>query len=149
MHKNVISAVAYFAVWIIVLAFCLRDTCFSRIFSWLLRRRKAILIKSSLLCKCSNKFAPKYKFFASNNEAILTYRPLKNTFFTFYKRYSAIFKFLDCFWIRWTLSSSLIWYRLFRFVRDKAYSRIQPHFHLFEKIGCSFGGSRCCANQIS
>ena len=55
-----------------------------------------ILIKSSLLSESSNKFAPKYKFLTSNNEAILAYWPFKNTLFTFYKRDSATLKLLNC-----------------------------------------------------
>ena len=69
---------------------------FSRTFTLFLRRKETILTKSSLLCENSVKFAPKYKSLASNNEAILTYWPLKNTFFTFYKRDFATFKLLNC-----------------------------------------------------
>ena len=53
--------------------------------TWLGQRIQAILTKFSLLCESSNKFAPKWKALASNNEAIMTYWTLKNTFFTFHK----------------------------------------------------------------
>ena len=46
---------------------------FSRTFTLLLRRKETILTKSSLI------FAPENKSFASNNEAILTYKPFINT----------------------------------------------------------------------
>ena len=65
---------------------------FSCNFTLLLRRKEAILTTSMLQCKSSNKFAPKGKYLASNNEVILTHWPLKNIFFTFCKRGSAIFK---------------------------------------------------------
>ena len=69
---------------------------FSRTFTFLLRCKETILTKSSLLCERSVKFPPKCKFLALNNKAILTYSPLKNTFFTFYKRDYATFKHLNC-----------------------------------------------------
>ena len=76
------------------LVLCLGDIIYFRCtFTMLLQRKEAIL--SLLLCESLDKFAPKGKFLASNNEAILTYWPLKNTFFTFYKRDSAIFKLLN------------------------------------------------------
>ena len=71
---------------------------FSRTFRLFLRRRETILTKSSLLYESSVKFAPKCKsleFLAWNNEVILTWWPLKNTFFTFYKRDSALVKLLN------------------------------------------------------
>ena len=62
---------------------------FSRTFTLLLRRKETTLNNSSLLCERSVQFAPERKFVASNNEAILTFWPLKNTLFKFYKRDSA------------------------------------------------------------
>ena len=64
----------------------------SYIFAWLLQPVEEVLFKSPLLCKTPNKSASKRKFLISNDEAILTYWPLKNTFFIFYKRDSATFK---------------------------------------------------------
>ena len=52
---------------------------FSRTFTLLLRRKETILTKSSLLCESSLIFAPENKSFASNNEAILTYKRFINT----------------------------------------------------------------------
>ena len=46
---------------------------FSCTFTSFLRRKEAILTLSSLPCESHDKFAPKSKFLASNNEAILTY----------------------------------------------------------------------------
>ena len=46
---------------------------FIRTFTLPLRRKEEILTKSSLPCENSDKFAPKCKFVASNNETILTY----------------------------------------------------------------------------
>ena len=59
-----------------------------------LRYNEAILTKSSLLYESSNKFATKFKFIFPHHEAIMTYWSLKNTFFTFCKCESAIFKLL-------------------------------------------------------
>ena len=50
---------------------------FSCTFTWLLRGKKAILIKCSQICESLNTFAPNYKFLASINEAILTRSSLK------------------------------------------------------------------------
>ena len=69
---------------------------FSRTFTLLLRRKETILTKSSLLCESSDKFAHKCKSLPSNNEAILTYLPLKSIFFTFYEHDYATFKLLNC-----------------------------------------------------
>ena len=56
------------------LAFCLRDIMFfKRTIIWILWYKEAILTKSSQLNENSNKLAPKCKFLASNNEAILIY----------------------------------------------------------------------------
>ena len=79
------------------LVFCLGNIMyFSCTFTSLSRRKEEILTQSPLLCESFEKFPPKCKLLASNNEAILTYWPLKDTFFTFYKCDSAIFKFLNC-----------------------------------------------------
>ena len=79
------------------LVFRLGDTMyFSLTFTRLLRRQETNFTKFSPLGETSVKFAPKCKSLASNNEAILTYWSLKNTFFTFCKRYSATFKLLNC-----------------------------------------------------
>ena len=69
---------------------------FSCTFTSILRRKEAILTQSSLLCESLDKFSTKCKFLASNNDAILSYWPLNNTFFTFYILGSAIFKLLSC-----------------------------------------------------
>ena len=69
---------------------------FSCTFASLLRRKEAVLSQSSLLRESYDKFAPKCKFLTSSSEAILIYRPLKNTFLSFYKRDSATFKLLNC-----------------------------------------------------
>ena len=54
------------------LVFCLGGIkYFSCTFTSLLRRKEAILTKSSLLSESSDKFALKCKLLASNNEAIL------------------------------------------------------------------------------
>ena len=68
---------------------------FSCNFTSLLQRKKAIFTQSSPLCESFDKFEVKYKFLALNNGATLTYCPLKNIFFTFYKRDSSIFKLLN------------------------------------------------------
>ena len=46
---------------------------FSCTFTLLLRRKEAVLTQFSLLCESSDKFTPKCRFLASNNETILTY----------------------------------------------------------------------------
>ena len=71
--------------------------CFSHTFTLLLRRKETVLTKSSLPCKSSLKFKT-CKSLASNNEATLTYWPLKKPLkrITFYKRDSATFKLLNC-----------------------------------------------------
>ena len=48
------------------------------------------------LCESSVKFSARWKYLASNSEAIMTYWPLKNTFPKFYKRGSATFKLINC-----------------------------------------------------
>ena len=68
---------------------------FSSAFTLLLPRKEAILTKSSLICESSDKKAPTCKFLVLNTEVILTYLPVKNIFFTFYKRDSATFKLLN------------------------------------------------------
>ena len=68
---------------------------FSRTFTVLLWRKEEILTKFSLLCKSSDKFVPKWKLLASNNEAILTYWTLNNTIFTFHKGDFPTFKLLN------------------------------------------------------
>ena len=61
----------------------------------------ALTTKGSNFCRIlatnesSCQFAPKYKFLASNNEAMLTYLP-KVYFFTFSKRDPVTFKLLNC-----------------------------------------------------
>ena len=52
-------------------------------FTWLLGDIQATLVKSSWLCKTSNKFALKRNFLLLNDEIILTYWPLNNACFTF------------------------------------------------------------------
>ena len=69
---------------------------FSHAFTLLLLRKEIILTKSSLLCESSNKLASNCKSLTSNSLAILTYWPLKNTFFTLHKRDSATFKLFNC-----------------------------------------------------
>ena len=68
---------------------------FSRAFTLLLPRKETILTKSSLICESSDKKAPTCKFLVLNTEVILTYLPVKNIFFTLYKRDSATFKLLN------------------------------------------------------
>ena len=76
------------------LFFRLRDIkYFSCAITLLLRCKET---KSSPLCKSSVKFAAKPKSLTSNNQASPTYWPLKNTFFTLYKRDSPTFKLLNC-----------------------------------------------------
>ena len=48
-----------------------------------------------ILCESTDKFVSNYKLAVSNNEAILTYWPVKNTFFMFYRLESATFKLLN------------------------------------------------------
>ena len=62
---------------------------FSPIFICLLRLEEPTLTNSLLLCKASDKSAAKFKYFFSNDKAILTYWFLKNILFGFYKRASA------------------------------------------------------------
>ena len=69
---------------------------FSRTFTLLLRRMEATLTKSSLLRESFNKLAPKSKFLVSNNDAILTYWPVKNIFSRFHNLDSATFELLNC-----------------------------------------------------
>ena len=76
------------------LVFRLRDIkYFSCAITLLLRRKET---KSLPLCKSSVKFAAKLKSLTSNNQASPTYWPLKNTFFTLYKRDSPTFELLNC-----------------------------------------------------
>ena len=66
---------------------------FSLMFTWLFLRIESTLTKFSLLCKIS-KCVRKYRVLVLDDEAILTYRPLKNTFITFYEHDSATYELL-------------------------------------------------------
>ena len=67
---------------------------FSRIITWLFRRKKATLAKFLVVYKISNKSARKCNFLLLNCETLLNYLPLINSFFTSYNRDSATFKLL-------------------------------------------------------
>ena len=78
-----------------VFIFCLGDIMyFRRTFTCFFWRKKAIFTKLLIPCESSNKFPHKCKFLSLNNESILTYWPLKNPCFMFYRRDPATFIFL-------------------------------------------------------